>query len=258
MRGLGALIALMLAAAAAAAQTPEPTPPAGPLVEPRQSGSLMVISDDPCCEVLSTISLPSGYDSAVVEAHRDRAFRWGPVLQLKLVGDRSLRIIDRRPGLEHSGRYYSCILDDYRDACRFHRLVDWWADQRYYVIHVSLHEASDTFLVDERDGRIIGVAAPPVRSPSGRHAVAFDFNMMSGRRLELIDLGTWPPRLLPVEAGPTCQSRQDLADLNHLRPTPRWLDDSRVTFEGKPFFENDDPSAKQILRIVDGKPEWEC
>jgi hypothetical protein len=248
MRGFGGIVALMLLAAGAAAQTLP--------IEQRQPDSLMLISDDPCCEVLSRIPLPPGRDSAAIEAHRDRAFRAGPVLQLRLIGGRSLRIIDRRPGLE-TERYYSCVLDNYGDACRFHSLVDWWEEQGYYVVYVGLHEDSVTYLIAEYGGRVSTVVAPPVRSPSGRHAIAFDYNMMNGPRLELIDLGATPPRVLAIEAGPACGDVPD-PYLSHLRQKVRWLDDSHITFEGRSFFEKDDPNAKQLLRIVDGKPEWQC
>jgi hypothetical protein len=251
MRGLGAIVALLLIPAAAAGQKAGDLP-----VEQREPGSLIVISDDPCCEVLSRVPLSPGRDSAAIEGHRDRAFRAGPVLQLSLIGGRSLRIIDRRPAVP--SEQYNCILEYYGNACRYHSFVDWWEEQGYYVVLVGLHEDSETYLISERDGRINVVVAPPVRSPSGRYAIAFDYNIMNGSRLELVELGTTPPRIFGVKAGPACQGLTDTDYLNHLRPKVRWLDDSHITFEGKGFFEKDDPNTKQLLRIVDGKAEWEC
>jgi hypothetical protein len=216
-------------------------------------GSLMLISDEPCCETVSRVPLEPSSDFEAIEAHRDRAFRLGPVLQLKLSGDRSLRIIDRRP---RNPEQYNCLLD-YDGACRYHSLIAWWDEQRYYVVQVSLHEDSATYLISELDGRTTRVAAPPVRSPSGHYAIAYSTNVMTGGELDLVDMSTKPPRVLEITTGPTCEGAQSSG---WLHPKPVWIDDSHVKFDNVEGISlpMDNPNSKQLMRIADGKVEWEC
>ncbi len=65
-----------------------------------------------------------------------------------------------------------------------------------------------------------------------------------------------PPAVIYIDTRPACPGTHPQS---WLRPNPRWLDETRIVFEGSygvgPPMDSD---AKQILRIVDGKPEWEC
>ena len=98
-------------------------------------------------------------------------------------------------------------------------------------------------------------SAPPLTSPSGRYAIAWDASPLIGNPMELIDLRSDPPLVREVKGKPACPGT---GQQYGIRPDPVWLDNSRVTFEGKSLFGSDDPNAKQLLRIVDGRPEWEC
>ena len=126
---------------------------------------------------------------------------------------------------------------------------------RYYVVAVGLYEDSMAYLISERDGRTTRVAAPPVLSPSGRHAVALLSNLMSGVDLNVIDMTADPPKVLEVSTMPACAG----AGPNSFpRPKPVWVDDSHVRFEGVSPQPGDNPNTKQLLRIGAGTAEWEC
>jgi hypothetical protein len=249
-----AVTAMVLAAgllaigADVSAQRAEPTwqqHMSSPRLSPLVWGSAMVMtSDDTCCEQVSAAPLEPSIDASVIATLRDRAFRMGPVLWLKLVGNRSLRIIDPFP---HN------LYNVDHNRWRWHTLAAWWGDQQYYVVDVQLHEARAAYLVSELDGEVSIVAAPPVLSPSGRYAVALDASIISDQFLELIDLTSRPPKILEIASRPACPG----AKVYLLRPKPVWLDEAHVRFEGKPILD-EDPSPKQIFRIVDGQVEWEC
>ena len=174
----------------------------------------------------------------------DRALRDGPILKLKLQDNRVLKITD-------------CNDQDACEADRFrvHRLAAWWPTLRYYVVFVGLYEESMAYLVSERDGRTIRVAAVPVLSPSGRYAVALLSNLMNGMDLNVIDMTTDPPKVLEVSEMPACKGA---GPNSFLRPTPVWVDDSQVTFKGVSPLPEDNPNTKQLLRIEGGKPRWQC
>jgi hypothetical protein len=242
------LAAVVILGTAAAAQT-APTsswekhsglPGTGPLVW----GSVVFLSDDLCCYQVSQAPLEASPDAPVIETLRDRAFRMGPILWLRIVGDRSLRIIDPYPAKFETLDYH---------RWRRHSLTAWWDEQRYYVVDVVVHEDRHAYLISEIDGEVSIVHAPPVLSPSGRYAVAFDLSLMNGQSLQLIDLTSRPPKMLEITSPPACPG----AKARFLRPKPVWLDDYHVGFEGKPILD-EDPSEKQIFRIVDGQVEWEC
>lgn len=206
---------------------------------PTHAQSDITIEDRPCCEVQRAFAARS-QEAEVIAAMSDRAFRQGSNLWPKLDGNRSLRIID---------------CDAFACGASFsrHELAAWWPKHRYYVIDVVFQKEREAYLISERDGRRTSVFAPPVLSPSGRYAVAADLGPEYDG-LRIVDMSVDPPSVVEVASRPTCPGSKT----SSLRPSPVWLDDSRVGFEGKPFFGDDDPNAKQVLRIVDGKPEWEC
>ena len=197
------------------------------------------IESRPCCELQRAVAARSP-EAEVIAAIPNRAFRQGSDLWLKLDGNRSLRIID-------------CVAFACGASFSTHALVAWWPKHRYYVIDVVVEKGREAYLISERDGRRTSVFAPPVLSPSGRYAVAADLGPEYDG-LRIVDMSVDPPSAVEVASRPTCPGSKTLS----LRPSPVWLDDSRVGFEGKPFFGDDDPNARQVLRIVDGKPEWEC
>ena len=183
-------------------------------------------------------------DAAFLAKMAGMAARDGRTLRLKLDGNKTLRLADCDP-------QNGCDAED----IRIFRLVGWWPKQRLYVVSVGLYEESTAYLASQRDGRILVTTAPPVLSPSGRWAVALVSNLMSGVDLELLDMGREPPTLAKITEMPNCRG----ADPNAmLRPKPVWIDDSQVRFEGPPPEPGGNPNTKQLLRIVDGKPRWEC
>lgn len=172
----------------------------------------------------------------------DRAARDGDVLRLRLADAAVIKLYDEG----FCQGFFTCVR---------HQLIDWWPTTGYYVVAVTHGEGGWAYLIRERDGRVMMVTAPPILSPSGRQAVALVSNLMHGVELEIIDLGRDPPTLTKVAAMPACAGA---GPNSYLRPTPVWIDESHVRFEGTSPMPGDDPNAKQHLRIVDGKPEWEC
>lgn len=211
------------------------------LATPAHAGSDVTIRNEPCCEEQRAAAALTP-EAKVIAAIPEQAFREGSVLWLRLDGNRSAQIVDYAA--------FVCSVDN----IRWHRLVAWWPKHRYYVIDVGLYEGRHAFLISERDGRSTPVFAPPVLSPTGRYAVAADLSPAYGNDLQIIDMSVDPPSTLEVISQRTCSGNKAMS----LRPTPVGLDDSRVAFEGKPLFDNDDPGEKQVFRIFDGKPEWEC
>lgn len=206
------------------------------------NGSKATIESQPCCGASrGTVHNP---DLAFLAKVPGMAARDGLVLRLKLDGNRTLSLTDC------DGRS-GCDGDD----IRIHRLVGWWPKQRLYVVSVALYEESAAYLASQRDGRMLATTAPPVLSPSGRWAIALVSNLMSGVDLELLDIGREPPTLDKITEMPSCRGA---GPSSMLRPKPVWVDDSQVKFEGVSPQPGDNPNTKQLLRIVDGKPRWEC
>jgi hypothetical protein len=240
LRPVVAVLALLLAAPSQA-QTGERTamPSTGLLW-----GSKMTIENQPCCTAPKGAKPADPSEAAALAAIPDRAFREGPVLKLKLQGNRTLKITD-------------CDDQDACEADRFrkHRLAAWWPALGYYVVAVGLYEDSMAYLISERDGRTTQVAALPVLSPSGHRAVALQSNLMSGVELNVIDMTADPPKVLEVSTMPACAGA---GQNSFLRPKPVWIDDSHVRFEGVSPQPGDNPNTKQLLRIGDGTTEWQC
>jgi hypothetical protein len=240
LRPVLAVLALFLAAPSQA-QTAERTamPTKGLLW-----GSKMTVEDQPCCTTLKGAKPADQAEAVLLATVADRALRDGPILKLKLQENRTLKITD-------CDDQAACEADRFRK----HRLAAWWPTLRYYVVTVGLYEDSMAYLISERDGRMTRVAAPPVLSPSGRHAVALLSNLMNGVDLDVVDMTADPPKVLEVSTMPACAG----AGPNSFpRPKPVWIDDTHVRFEGVSPQPGDNPDTKQLLRIGAGPPEWEC
>jgi hypothetical protein len=208
------------------------------------AGSRAVIESGPCCGPTRGAAAIRGPDMASLAAVSGLASRDGGVLRLKLAGNRYLKLTD-------CDEQPACAGDD----TRIHRLVAWWPKQRLYVVYVGLYEENAAFLVAERDGRIMNLPAPPVLSPSGRQGVALISNLMQGVELAVIDFTHDPPRSTRIETMPDCGGA---GPDSFLRPMPVWTDDSHVTFEGQSPLPDDKSNSKQLLRVVDGKGQWQC
>ena len=240
LRPAFAVVALLLAAPSQAQTGQRTATPSTGLLW----GSKMTVETQPCCTVPKGARPADQAEAAVLAAVPDRAFREGPILKLKLQEGRTLKITD-------------CDDQDACEADRFrkHRLTAWWPALGYYVVTVGLYEDGMAYLISERDGRTTRVAAAPVLSPSARRAVALQANLMSGVDLNVIDMTTDPPKVLEVSTMPACAGA---GPHSFLRPKPVWIDDSHVRFEGVSPQPGDNPNTKQLLRIGDGTPKWEC
>lgn len=243
MRALWPTLATVGLAATAAAQSQDPAqqwilPSAGLM-----HGSKAAIEDRACCGPTRDADV-SDSDSTALARWSGFTSRTGGVLSLKLDGDRTLTLTDCD---EQSG----CAADD----TRIHRLVDRWPEHGLYVVSVALYEEGIAYLVSEHDGRTLVTIAPPVRSPSGRQAVALVSNLLSGVTLQIIDLAHNLPTAALVLTMPDCGSAEPNA---FLRPLPVWRDEAHVAFEGESPLAADDPHAKQLLRVEDGKGQWQC
>jgi hypothetical protein len=218
------------------------------VLPPFITSSIAVVVKEKCCEWQGQhVPVPDSADREALEKLRDRAYRNGIVLQLKLDNDRSSKLIDET-NLGHT-------CDGY-DGCRRHRLIGYWPRQRQYVVDVDLWEGGDTYLVSARDGRLLRVGSPPILSPSGEYAIGVDNSIAYPNG----GFGTDRPSQGPADGGPPARPA--------LLPGGKALnygcgrihagsDETRIIFEGSPIAPID-PDAKQVLRIVDGKPEWEC
>ena len=234
---LGALA--VLAAASGHAQDERTATPTKGLLW----GSKMTVESGPCCTTPPNARTSDREESKLLASIGERASRDGPILRLKLQGNRILKITD-------CGDVDACEADRYRK----HWLAAWWPAQGYYIVKVGLYEATLAYLIAERDGRTTRIAAVPVLSPSGRRAVAVESNLMTGVDLEVIDLTTNPPKVVEVSAMPECAGA---GPDSFLRPKAVWTDDSHVRFEGVSPQPGDNPNTKQLLRVI-GTPQWQC
>jgi hypothetical protein len=206
-------------------------------------GSKMTVEALPCCAAPNG-KLPDKDEAAVLAKLAGHVQRDDDILKLELEGGRSLKITD-------------CADETACEADRFrkHRLVAWWPATHTYVVNVPLYEGSLAYLISEKDGRTTQVAAPPVLSPSGHHAVALESNLMTGMTLNLIDMTADPPKVIEIDSMPACAGA---GPNSFLRPKPVWVDDSHVRFEGMSPQPGDAPGTKQLLRVGPGAPQWEC
>ncbi|WP_395708728.1 hypothetical protein [Reyranella sp.] len=203
-------------------------------------GSKATIENQACCG--ASRGTVHASEAAAIARVPGSAARNGQVLRLKLDGNRTLSLTD-------------CLVTDRCDGdMRVHRLVGWWPKYRLYVVNVALYEAGVAYLVSQRDGHVTVATAPPVLSPSGRWAVALESNQMNGVDLELLDMSHDPPTVTKIEDGPNCPG----AGPGLLRPKPVWVDESQIRFEAPPPLQSGYPNTKQLLRIIGGKPRWEC
>ncbi|MBV8190948.1 MAG: hypothetical protein JOY64_22425 [Alphaproteobacteria bacterium] len=207
-------------------------------------GSKMTVEGGSCCAPIAGAMPGDPGEAKVLASVVDRASRDGPILRLKLQGNRVLKITD-------------CADQDACEADRFraHRLAAWWPALGTYVVKVGLYEDSLAYLISERDGRTTRVAAVPVLSPSGKRAVALESNLMTGVTLDVIDLSSDPPKVLEVNKMPECKGT---GPNSFLRPKPVWTDEQHVRFEGLSPQPDDNPNTKQLLRVGNGALEWEC
>jgi hypothetical protein len=176
---------------------------------------------------------------------KDRAARDGDVLRLRLQGDRVLKIFDEGICVGYA-------------SCLRHRLRDWWPELHYYVVEVRYGENGWAYLIRESDGLVLEIAAPPLLSPDGRYAIASDPSVINGGGdTELLDMRTDPPTVHPVAIGSsTCAAHTGLITLG---PDPAWLGNTQVVFNAADVNSKDGMrKARLTLRIIDGKPEWEC
>ena len=176
---------------------------------------------------------------------KDRAARDGDVLRLRLEGDRVLKIFGEGTCIGYA-------------SCLRHRLSDWWPMLHYYVVDVTYGENGWAYLIRESDGLVAEVAASPVLSPDSRYAIASNPSVISGGGdTELLDMRTNPPTVHPVTVGSSSCAAH--AGLITLGPDPVWLGNTQVVFNAADVTsKNGMRKARLTLRIVDGKPEWEC
>ncbi|WP_421996914.1 hypothetical protein [Reyranella sp.] len=242
---VAAAVAAMVGAFAAAASAQ--TDPRVRTATPSKGllwGSKMTVESGPCCAAQKGAKAGDPAEAAVLAKLGDRAARDGPILWLRLQNGRLLKITD-------------CDDENACEADRFrrHRLAAWWPSLGLYVVDVGLYEEGLAYLIAEKDGQTTRVASLPVLSPSGKRAVALQSNLMNGVDLDVIDFTTHPPKVTKVQDLPACPGS---GKASFLRPRPVWVDETHVRFEGKSPLEEDDPKARQLLRLVDGQPQWQC
>src|SRR5204863_9631209 len=163
-------------------------------------GSRITREEGVCCDQGPRTSSD---EARLIETLGDRAARNGPLLSLRLASG-TLRIIDFGPGCNWQ-------------TCRFHILASYWPKLGYYVVDVGLWEGRQAYLISEFEGRTTLVVAPPVLSPSGRYAIAWDDSPAYGKGAQLIDMSNYPPTMMGVPPLPTCPGKKFL---EYVRPGP--------------------------------------
>jgi hypothetical protein len=172
----------------------------------------------------------------------DRASRDGKTLKLRLDHGRTLKIVDCDE---------ACVPEDYR----VHRLTTYWPQYRYYVISIGYYEGQGGFLIDEANGAVIYVAAPPVLSPGGRYAITWDPSLENDRKVRMEWLDLQERTILPIGPG-QCPGRTEYA---HPGPTPVWLSDEEVVFDRSEFLIGNSPQFRMTLQVVAGlNLVWKC
>jgi hypothetical protein len=208
-------------------------------------GTRATIEAAPCCAPASGGKLPDAVEAEILTQLAGHVSRDDTILRLGLEGGRTLKILD-------------CFDSDVCQAqARVHRLVAWWPASRHYLVDVYVEGGGPywVYLISEKDGSATPVMTLPVLSPSGRYAIALlSTPVTDPHYFNVIDLTVDPPKVIDV-GKPSCAG----FDPNSLlRPTPVWVDDSHVRFDGNPPWLNIDLTHKQLLNIAGARPVWEC
>jgi hypothetical protein len=207
-------------------------------------GSQIGVENEPCCSPSAGTQTANGAEAPVLATMAERASRDGKTLKLRLDHGRTLKIVDCDE---------ACAVDDYR----VHRLVTYWPQYRYYVLSIGYYEGQGGFLIDEANGEVISVVAPPVLSPSGRYAIAWDSSLENDRKIRMEWFNLQERKIFPISPGPgQCPGRTEYA---HPGPQPVWLSDEGVAFDRSGFLVNNSPQFRMTLRIVAGlNLVWKC
>jgi hypothetical protein len=175
----------------------------------------------------------------------DRVLRFDSSLLLKIDGGQVLQLVDEPRLTSEAGPI-------------IHTFEAWLPGPRFYVVSVTCNECALTYLIDARDGKVADVTLPPMMSPSGQLGVVWTQDFMGGIFSGppfLVDFRSHPPVARTAPGYPNCEKR---AWPTNLRLSPVWTDETHIRFEGGTPMHDDDPNARQVLKIVDGKLEWDC
>lgn len=179
---------------------------------------------------------------AVAPGLEDRVLQVGSALVLKIDGGRILRLLDLPDLITETGPV-------------IHRFIAWLPGPRFYLVNIPGIHVFTTLLIDARDGKVADIELPPLMSPNGEIGLIWMLNFLDGNvGPTLIDFRHHPPGQHFV-GEPNCEKR-DKPYL--LRPTAVWQNDQTVIFEGTSGMPDQDRNAKQVLRVVDGKGQWQC
>jgi hypothetical protein len=208
------------------------------------------IESGPCCAAGgSDFDRLFAAEPQVLAALPDLALRRGRTLSLKLGNNRTLTLVDCGfPDLpcKESGL-----------NTQLHVLTSFWAKHGYYVVSLLYYESQRGLLIRESDGAMWQVAAPPILSPDGQYAIASDVSATGGSGgTEMLDLRTDAPRFFAIEVSPNCH--RDFKKLITPGGGERWIDTKHVLFPNSLFSDDSKNPKELLLRIVDGKSEWEC
>jgi len=185
----------------------------------------------------------------------DRALHIGSMLVLRIDNNRTLRIFDLPDLTTETGP-------------SIHRFMAWLSQPRLYAVSVTCNECADwVYLIDASDGSVAFVQDVPRLSPSGQYGLLwYGHNSLGGVFWPaLLDFRSRPFSYLAIPDAPACaRGHQAVRPAGsawsiEVRPTATWIDDSHIAFEGKLSLPGPpDPGGRQILRVVDGRAEWQC
>lgn len=108
-----------------------------------------------------------------------KASRSGGVLMLALTGDRTLKLFDQ--GVPGSALF---------DGDRFHILIDLPLAANLYAVHVTMNEFDFYWLIRPSTGAMTSMPGKPMLSADLRRALGFRDELMNGRELAVVSLGS--------------------------------------------------------------------
>ena len=185
LRGLMASVAFLAAATAFADEHPRRAQTAGTVSGP----SLYTIQSlanhvavTPVTEVAGVVGTETTEfwrqrwqdDRDTIARLRLEAQRNGPVLSLRLDGNRIIRFVDE---VGTCAGFFTCIS---------HTVHDYMADHAYYVLSVGHGEGGWAYLVSRRTGEVIDLVAAPVLSRDRKLALAWYPSLAEGPKLDVL------------------------------------------------------------------------
>jgi hypothetical protein len=247
-----AILAIALAVGIAGAATAQTDPPVGKAWHKFETPGVAMVGRSPMRLYEQWHWIDIGYVRSMgvtvepaLPGLEDRALKIDSGLALKIGDHHILRLVEQPEVMSEAGPIR-------------HLFRAWLSQPRFYVVQVGCNECAVTYLIDERDGSVADIMVPPLMSPSGQLGLLWAQDFMGGAWAGppiVIDFRSHPPAFRSAPGFPNCEKRERAST---LRATPVWIDDATIKFDGPAPMPGDDPKALQMLRLSDGRVEWDC